>query len=216
MTELAQPQKLIQNIFWPKLDSVESAQRAIRSALYAGIFLYSLTFVVSLLPLFGVNFIGIELSVLPEAVLMGSLLIGMHKKSRICSVALTVYFFWAKTGAIIASFPKETVIQGMWLSIFLLTLLNGTRGVFAFYKLSGAKPQGFRRQSLAWILGSVFLILLVGAFSVLGSVHLTTNRLGPIISLVRQSKFDEAEKLTDAALLQYGSIPSARGFQYAQ
>ncbi len=119
------------NWFWPSIKTQLEADRAIEMAFNFGVVSAVLTFILSILPLFGFSVFGMGLEGLVDVAIMAGLLFGLKKKSRVCSVLLFIYFIICKL-ILLASTGMAGVGGAV---LFGAAFLNGVRGTFARHKL---------------------------------------------------------------------------------
>jgi len=192
------------NWLWPKMDSVENAESAIKVAVGVAILSCAITTVVSFLPLFGKSFYGFGLMSLIDVSIIGLLALGLRRKSRICAVSLISFFVLGKV-QLFTQLGSNLNSTGLVSSlIFGLFFLNGTRGTFAYWKLSEQKPKGFRWQSIVWILAATVAILAIGLATYFAENAIIAKRIEPIFKMVEEGKYDEANDFLKKATGQFG------------
>jgi hypothetical protein len=120
----------------PRRNAVEEASKRIKLGWVAGVISASITFIVSLLPLFGVSILGFDSPGIPLNILgslfVGALAFGVYRKSRACaSVLLGQFLFWK-----IVLIVKYGVILGIWAGlVYLYCFIQGVRGTFEWHSL---------------------------------------------------------------------------------
>ena len=119
---------------WPSIKTVKEAEAAIRNAFWCGVASAGVTFVLSILPLFGISFYGLGLEGLLDVLLMAVLLVGLRRKSRICAVFLATYFIISKFMLAIHFSPSGSGAATAGIITFGVVFLNGARGIFAWHR----------------------------------------------------------------------------------
>src|SRR5262245_46618793 len=118
------------NLFWPRVDTVDDANWAVRQAMIAAIVVAVLTFIVSALAIAGVTFVkslGVDGWSMIDAGLFAVIALFLHRKSRVAAWSgLALYvgervFQWATVG------PKGPIMA----VVFVLAFIGGVRGAEA-------------------------------------------------------------------------------------
>lgn len=116
--------------FWPKITDSESARGAARQGFWAAIFVAVVTAV------FAVSgFIGMSIGALFDATLFAIIAWGIHKMSRVASVAgLCLYIVesiwrWIEFG------PTNIVVA----ALLVLCFINSVRGTFEYHKIINSR-----------------------------------------------------------------------------
>lgn len=113
--------------------NIEKANRAIRDAWIAGIISAIINLVVSL-----GRFGGQDIRGLVDVFLISGLTFGIYKKSRICALAMFVYFVINKV-ILISEGNMPTNWGIMWVILFGYIFFQGIRGTFVYHKIIKGK-----------------------------------------------------------------------------
>jgi hypothetical protein len=106
--------------------------KKIKSAWIVGIISGCMTLVLTLIAIYGMSVLGLNVWNLLDAALIFGLTFGIYKKSRSCAVLMLIYFVGSKI-IIIADTGK---FSGAIVSIiFIHYYLQGVIGTFAYHKL---------------------------------------------------------------------------------
>jgi len=105
----------------------------IKHAWQAGIFCGAITLIIVIISLVtGEALLGIDAYALIDVVLIFALTFGIYKKSRLCAIAMFIYFLISK----VMMFVSNPNISGIILTLLLLYYFyNGIRGTFQYHKL---------------------------------------------------------------------------------
>jgi serine/threonine-protein kinase len=119
------------------------ANKAIKVAGGAAVFIGGLTLIVSVIAGLGYSFAGITVWSLFDAVFILGMAYGIYKKSRACAVIMFVY--WA--GSKIYSFAVEGQTGGIPIALlFAYFFLQGIIGTFAYRQITDAKTKAEQKD----------------------------------------------------------------------
>lgn len=114
----------------------EEIAKKIKNAWSAALFSAGITLIFVILAISGTSVLGISVWESVDVALMLGLAYGIYKKSRICAVAIFVYFIAAK----ILLISQTGNTSGIALAIvFLYFYFNGILGTFAYHRLKKEK-----------------------------------------------------------------------------
>jgi len=130
------------NIIWPSFETIEDAKWATKQAMIAAIICASVTGLVSILAICGVEFVTKTLHLsglsLIDAAMFGLIAVFLAKQSRVAAwCGLIVYlvervYAWATVPG-----SQTNVLLPV---IFTLAFITGVRGAHAFHRLSETTP----------------------------------------------------------------------------
>ena len=196
------------NFFWPEITSPEAALKAIRTAFNFGIFLCGAMVVVSILPFFGFSLLGFGLTDVVEVVVWGFLLWGLKRKSRVCAIVLIVYYVVSKVLFMIEQ-PGHAASSFSWLIIVTLYFVNGARGVFRYYQLTGETPKKFRWGTVLWVVSAALVFFFVVVVSGVAENILLDLKLAPVVVLLKQNRWEEAQAKAEEILRPFSRNTTA-------
>ena len=105
--------------------------KKIRNAWVAGLLAACVTLVFSLLAVFGTSIAGFSAWEFIVVALAVGLTFGIYRKSRVCAVAMLVYFIIAKIILISETGNVSGIVIAL---VFLYFFVQGVQGTFAYHK----------------------------------------------------------------------------------
>lgn len=117
-----------------KFFQVDSAnvERHIKNAWVAALVSAAVTFVVSILPLFGVSLLGFDLWSLIDVALILLMAYGIYKKNRVAGVAMLVYFIISKIVLTLENPSTSGIGLGL---VFIYFFFMGMIAIFKYHSL---------------------------------------------------------------------------------
>lgn len=124
---------------------IEKSKKQIRNAVALGIFSGTVTLIVTILSLFGMQLYNINLWSLIDVLIIFGLTYGFYKKSRVCAILMFTYFIFGKLWMYMENKKSITLTSMIIIGYFLL---KGVIGVFSYHNLTHEKQIQLKKERI--------------------------------------------------------------------
>jgi hypothetical protein len=128
------------NFFWPKLDTRDDAQWAVKQALFAAVFCTIVTATAATLAACGVSFVsklGITAWSFVDAAMFGGVAFGLHRHSRFAAWAGLILYVAERAYSMTRLGPSNPFVA----IIFTLAFIGGLRATYALQRIRRAESE---------------------------------------------------------------------------
>lgn len=117
--------------------NLQEANKVIKQAWGAGVVSGTLTLLLTIAAMFGMQFMGLTIWSLIDVLLIYGFSFGIYRKSRTCAILLFIYFVYCKIVMIIEGPGRNGIFLAL---LFGYCFFRGIVGTFAYHKANKVAP----------------------------------------------------------------------------